>query len=211
MSQEVLLKRRAVVTGLSPFLKDEALLKAVVFWEESYASAPRFALQRFVAELCRGTELANQRSEVLLSLVEAMGMEESSLLPDPFSGKSRKAPSKKIALGPIAQAFVLLMEELLESVPKDVGYNVRRDLQASLDTKRLPAELVAALQLWLNERAPLQITNADLKMLRLLVNRTYVLLCERMGPVAADKMLSGAVANVVERDASLESLVTQLL
>jgi hypothetical protein len=192
MSQDLAMRRRAIYTGLKPYLPEAELLDALLHWESHYANAPRFTLQRFVSELCREGELRSRRADVLLSLVQAMSMPPQSLLPDPMqhvrAGKKQGDDD--------VQAFRLLIETLLEITSKDPRYSLRLDLIASLDTRKLSTPVAHALQRWLADKAPLTLSAVEISVLRALVNRTYVILCEREGPVTTDKLLATAVDKV---------------
>jgi hypothetical protein len=89
MSNDIALRRRAIYTGLKPYLEDDALLDALMHWENHFATAPRFTLQRFVAELCKEGELRRRRADILLSLVQALSMPATSLLPDPLQHRQQ--------------------------------------------------------------------------------------------------------------------------
>lgn len=207
MSQDISLRRRAIYTGLKPFLEEDALHDALLFWEERYAAAPRFTLQRFVAELCREGELRTRRSAVLLSLVQAMSLPVSSLLPDPLQ-RSSPTPNAS-ALQTVA--FEALVNALLEESGQSQHYSLRLDLLASLDPRRLPPPVCRALQHWLGNKSTLNLPGCDPDILRALVNRIYVILCERAGPVVADRMLACSVETVTRRQPELSPVLAMLL
>jgi hypothetical protein len=74
MNNDLALRRRAIYTGLRPYLEEDALLDALMHWENHFATAPRFTLQKFVAELCKDGDLRSRRADILLSLVQALSM-----------------------------------------------------------------------------------------------------------------------------------------
>lgn len=204
MSQDIALRRRAIYTGLKPYMEEPALLDALLHWESHYANAPRFTLQRFVSELCREGELRLRRADVLLSLVQAMSMPAQSLLPDPMQGMRRETHR----LDDEMRAFQMLTETLLEAT-SNARYSLRLDLIASLDTRKMPTQVAHALHRWLADKAALQLSGVDINVLRAFVNRSYVILCEREGPVAADRMLARAAERV--SSAGLGDAVKRLL
>lgn len=165
-------------------------MQAIDHWETHYADSPRFTLQRFVADICKQHNLREQRSDILLSLVQSMNMPSGSLLADPRSDQPAATSTSATAM---AQSFCLLMATLLDSVPVSQRHSVRLDLHSSLDQRKLPPSVSSAMQAWLGNDRPLSLTNAPSPVLRALLNRTYVVLCERLGPVEADRLLAGAV------------------
>lgn len=63
---------------------------------------------------------------------------------------------------------------------------------------------------WLNH-ADDDLAPLDRESLRHLLNRTYVLLCERFGPVRADRLLKHAADHVRRRQPALEQSLHALL
>ncbi|MCH8543263.1 MAG: hypothetical protein LAT61_06825 [Alcanivorax sp.] len=239
-THELVDKRRAVFTGLKPFLPREDLMAALHHWETHYAERPRFTLQRFVADICQDESLRERRSAILLSLVQAMNMPVQSLLPDPLAGQlpqrrsdaSTDVPTdattkdgsvKTGSSASVAAAFSALMEALSSRVPLSQRHSFRLDLLASLNRDTLPPPLVSAMQHWLGRdnaerRAAPDQTESALNvppvpeaLLQALVNRTYVLLAERIGPVSADRALADAVTQVRDTHPNLDSHLNQLL
>ncbi|PKM21564.1 MAG: hypothetical protein CVV10_08705, partial [Gammaproteobacteria bacterium HGW-Gammaproteobacteria-14] len=182
MSNDIALRRRAIYTGLKPYMEDDVLLDALMHWETNFANAPRFTLQRFVAELCREGDLRARRADILLSLVQAMNMPVNSLLPDPLH--HREAANASIEDD--SHAFSALMLGLFDVMSKDTQYHLRLDMLASLDSRKMPKNLLLSLQRWLGDKDTLKPVSCDPLLLRAIVNRCYVVLCERVGPVEAD-------------------------
>ncbi len=207
MMDDLATRRRAIYTGLKPFMAEEEVLDALMHWESHYANAPRFTLQRFVSELCREGDLRTRRADVLLSLVQAMSMPKQSLLPDPLQ-RSDARPRVSISE---TTAFETLMNALMEAASKDQRYSLRLDMLASLDTRKMPVQFCHALQRWLGDKAPLNVAGVDTNLLRAVVNRAYVILCERVGPVLADRILATAVASVTAARPELAPAVERLL
>jgi hypothetical protein len=209
MSNDIALRRRAIYTGLKPYMNDDALLDALMHWENHFATAPRFTLQRFVAELCKEGELRSRRADILLSLVQALSMPASSLLPDPL--QHRTVAVKVSTDVDESHGFSALMLALFEVMPKDTQYNMRLDMLASLDVRKLPRSLLVAMQRWLGDKDTLQPVHCDPALLRTIVNRCYVVLCERVGPVEADRLLARAANMAQQKHPALNRAISQLL
>lgn len=207
MSEERSVKRRAIVTGLAPYLNEPELLSALDHWEKNYAASPRPTLQKFVFEIATEGNLRTQRSSMLLSLVKAMNLSPAKLLPDPMV---RQTPDGAPSSGSAA-AFVALVTLLLSRVPASQRYSCRLDLLDSLGNHRLPPPLVKAMREWLDQGKPLVIDITAPLVLRALINRTYVILCERIGPVAADKLLATATNDCQEQHPDLARYLVELL
>ncbi len=62
-------RRRALATGLAPYLDADAVAEAVALWQRDYADRPRFSLQGYVSELCKRFDLAPQERATLAALL----------------------------------------------------------------------------------------------------------------------------------------------
>ncbi|WP_111656814.1 hypothetical protein [Isoalcanivorax indicus] len=212
MSNALSDKRRAVYTGLKPFLPREDLMEALHHWETHYADRPRFTLQRFVADICRDDSLRARRSDILLSLVQAMNLPANALLPDPLKGDALRRPAADDHSADTASAFCALMEALLTRIPLSQRHAFRLDLLGSVNRQQWPVALVASLQSWLgSDHAPLKVPSVPDPLLQALVNRTYVVLAERLGPVPADRALADALRHVKASQPALDRHLAMLL
>jgi hypothetical protein len=68
-----------------------------------------------------------------------------------------------------------------------------------------------ALQRWLGDKDVLKPVNCDPGLLRTIVNRCYVILCERVGPVEADRLLARAADAAQQQQPTLKRAISQLL
>lgn len=192
MSQDLQRRRRAIVTGLMPYMNEPLVLEALRLWQQNYAERPRFSLQGFVSELCQLFDLGERRHQIHMSLVQAMTLSERELADDPLAGSDEHHAEEH----PCSQAFEQMMRSLWDSIGARAASQLRLDLAAQLRSNQVDAEIRLTLEYWLQypERplAPL-----SLAALRDQLNRTYVLLCERLGPVEADQQLKAAYQNTL--------------
>ncbi|MBL4570261.1 MAG: hypothetical protein JKY21_03790 [Alcanivorax sp.] len=192
MSQELQRRRRAIVTGLTPYMNEPLVLEAVSLWQQHYAERPRFSLQGFVSELCQLFDLGERRHQIHMSLVQAMTLSERELADDPLADSAENHAQEH----PCSQAFEQMMRSLWDGIGARAASQLRLDLAAQLRNNQIGAETRLTMEYWLQspERplAPLA-----LAALRDQLNRTYVLLCERLGPVEADQQLKAAYQNTL--------------
>lgn len=197
--------RRAITTGLSPYLDPGQLPEAVALWQREYAHRSRFSLQAYVSHINRLFDVQGRRHDLHLSLVQAMTLPDRELLPDPLG--DAEGPR---GTDPCTTAFQLLMRALWDQFEPAQAHQVRLDQLTDLRRPGVAAKLRDALEYWLNH-ADGELVPQDKHDLRRLLNRTYVLLCERFGPVRADRLLKHA-ADRVRRDRSgLEQALHALL
>jgi len=197
--------RRAIATGLSPYLDSRQVPEAVALWQREYAHRSRFSLQGYVSHVSRLFDVGGRRHDLHLSLVQAMTLPDRELRPDPLGDTA--GPS---SAHPCTTAFQLVMRALWDQFDPPQANQVRLDQLTDLRRAGVDRDLREALEYWFNH-ADGELPPQDKQKLRRLLNRTYVLLCERFGPVRADRLLKAA-ANRVRRDHSgLEQALHALL
>lgn len=204
MSQELQRRRRAIITGLTPYMSEPLLLEAISHWQQHYSQRPRFTLQGFVSDLCKLFDLSERRHQIHMSLVQAMTLSDSELAEDPLA--STLAPQDA---HPCTQAFEALMRQLWKLVGVTTANQLRLDLCGQLRRRHVDAETRLTLEYWLQspERplAPLPLAS-----LRDQLNCCYVLLCERLGPVEADRCLRDA-HHQVSTDEAVRQVLHKLM
>lgn len=202
-------RRRAIATGLQDFMDETAVERALRHWESRYADQPSLALQRFVADICNDGALKSQRAAVLRSLLSTMNLPENQLASTP--GARPMPSSQRQATLSHSTAFSELMLALMNQLGESQQAKLRLDLFAALRRRNLPPSILDALQRWLASRQPLDLDNASAVLLQKLINQYYVLLCESMGPIQADKMLAHAVQKVQRDRPELDTFLGALL
>lgn len=210
---DIQLRRRAILTGLRPFLRDDELQAALALWQQDYASQPVFALSGLVAQCCTRAELKPQRGSMLRALIAALALPSDQLLPDiaissadvqTMTAHSKQQP-KAQATGPdeMTRAFMQLITALLAVSEPALQQLIRQRLQAGLESLGLPRLQKQAMWAWLSGMSEAQAGASAqasslgqayaLKPLQALINQAYVVMCEQLGPVKADHHLASAV------------------
>lgn len=210
---DIHLRRRAILTGLRPFLRDDELQAALALWQQDYASQPVFALSGLVAQCCTRAELKPQRGSMLRALIAALALPSDQLLPDIAVSSAdvqtmtslNKQQPKAQATGPdeMTRAFMQLITALLAVSEPALQQLIRQRLQAGLESLGLPRLQKQAMWAWLSGLGEAQAGASAqasslgqayaLKPLQALINQAYVVMCEQLGPVKADHHLASAV------------------
>lgn len=203
---EIVRRRRAIFTGLRPFLPEHLLLPAVTCWQEKYVNKPMFALNKFLFEICDTPLLAEQRADMHRSLMEALWADESTLEPDPFlcvAANGQPLPKDQAVLvrasqrSAPTQLFDSLVSEFLEGlsgVKKDADVRVRNALATSLaEELTLPAHLAAPVANWVFGINPVLEDGLSVAQMQTLLHAAYVKACDAVGPVRTDTLLSEAI------------------
>lgn len=187
MSQELQRRRRAIVTGLTPYMNEAVLMEAISHWQQHYSERPRYSLQGFVSDLCKLFDLGERRHHIHMSLVQAMSMSEQELASDPLSTGSVGQQQSH----PCTAALQQLLESLWEGLPPAVASQLRLDMVAQLRGRSIAPETRLTMEHWLQSPGR-TLGGLPLEVLRKQLNNAYVLLCERLGPVEADTQLKQA-------------------
>ena len=205
MSQELQRRRRAIVTGLTPYMNEAVLMEAISHWQQHYSERPRYSLQGYVSDLCKLFDLGERRHHIHMSLVQAMSMSEQELAKDPLSVSSGENPQSH----PCTAAFQVLMESLWAELPDSVASQLRLDMISMLRARSVSPETRLTVEHWLQSPGR-TLGGLPLDVLRKQLNNIYVLLCERLGPVDADTHLKSAYVRA-RSHRSLESSLKKLM
>ncbi len=190
-------QRRAIFTGMRPFLKDADLKIALEIWQEKYVDKPKTAYTQFIAESCGTKELKGKRSAILNSIFNALTLPEKELLPDPFNQQTNQFDIAFIQQENHIEAnlvFVEFMQTLLSHLGGENESKVRGYLVEHSEGKfNLNVQQMLALKMWLNNaKESFEISfSADDK--RELINLAYIAMCQYIGPVKSDQVLSMSI------------------
>lgn len=193
-------RRRAIYTGLVGHFSEDEVLPLLSLWEAKYADKPPFALNEFLAEVVQRTERKLERARLYRELVGALTGPVHDLLPDPSprlqawrqgAGIGAEEVSGEDALA--RQTFEVFSRELFGLLDADMVPRLRRYAAGNLSGMQVDTELRLRLRGWLEQGGSLGLTSLNLEQLRMLLNLLYIGLCEYLGPVTADQVLTRAV------------------
>lgn len=205
MTQELKRRRRAIVTGLTPYMNEAVLMEAISHWQQHYSERPRYSLQGYVSDLCKLFDLGERRHHIHMSLVQAMSMSEQELANDPIAVNGRESQQNH----PCTAALQRLLESLWERLPASVASQLRLDMISMLRGRSVTPETRLTMEHWL-QSPDRTLGGLPLAVLRNQLNNAYVLLCERLGPVEADSHLKSAYMRArthQELESSLKKLM----
>jgi len=192
---ELVLRRRAIYTGLRPFFDDQELLSLIKIWQNDFSQKPKFALSVFVSRCCNTPQLKQDRAKILGAIFMAMDAPPSELLPDPF--EDLKAADKSAILGfendDKTTVFMTLLQQILMNFDEQEEKRIRRFLTDNLIEIETDNRRQKHMQHWLLEKTNTLDANYKTEDLQKLVHFTYVAMCEGVGPVKADQYLAQAV------------------
>ncbi len=193
-------RRRAIYTGLVGHFPEDEVLPLLSLWESKYADQPQFALNEFLGEVIRHSGRKLERGRLYRELVGALTGPASELLPDPEArlrawrrGEPDMIESARSVDHPARQTFEVLSQELFEQLDGGMAQRLRRYAAGNLTGMQVGTETRLRLRGWLEQGAGDGLVGLDLEQLRKLLNLLYISLCEFLGPVMADQVLTRAI------------------
>jgi hypothetical protein len=199
-------RREAVHSALQPYLAPETLEVAVDYWEQHFARGAGGTLHRFVTEVCRQAGLSEQRAEMLVALNAAMNRTRP-----PETENDRGASSEPLADEQQLRAFEALVDRILGGIDPLSSKQLRTDLVVTLRGNRFPSTFLTRLRGWVLHRQALRPVEVPIAALRATVNQLYVLMAERIGPVASDQALHRTIHELREQRGDLAGHLADLL
>lgn len=211
---DIKLRRRAIYTGLRPYLNEVTLLDAMHLWQSKYSDKPKFAFAEFLSECCQNKALRAQRTNMLSSIFKALDMPERELLPDPFdevlSQPTDLTPEELIADNKTI-VFSNLFDHLLALLTDKQAMEVRVSLLKALASLPLDVRRKVDLREWLDKKSSNLAMSYALSDIRQLMNLAYVAICELVGPVKADQLLNQAMHASTEMARKMEVSLHEFL
>lgn len=196
-------RRRAIYTGLAGHFAEEELLPLLSLWEAKYSGRPPFALNEFLAEVVQRSGRKLERARLYRELVGALTGPTSALLPDPSPMLKAWRQADVLAAdevsGPDALAretFDALSRTLFALLDPDMVPRLRRFAAGNLNGMKLDTEARLRVRGWLEQGGAQGLSALGLEQLRMLLNLLYIGLCEFLGPVTADQVLTRTVQKV---------------
>jgi hypothetical protein len=192
---ELVLRRRAIYTGLRPYFDDQELLGLIKIWQDDFSQKPKFALSVYVSRCCNTPQLKQDRAKILGAIFMALDAPISELLPDPF--EDLKAADTSSILGfendDKTKVFMTLLQQIFMNFDDQEEKKIRRFLIENLNKIDCDNRRLKHMQQWLLEQSITLAANYKIEDMQKLVHFTYIAMCEAVGPVKADQYLAQAV------------------
>lgn len=204
MAKNLSEKKRAIYTGLHPFLNTDNLMEALVLWEQKYSDSPAFAVQHFINDICSAHDLKTIRRDMLLSLVKTLALPEEDLMPDPSVQMSgyKKLHHKASTVEYTTRELIALQRlviAMMEQAKIDVRISIKEFVLDQVSRSKIDSQLKRELQLWLSKQSlSMKVLAPDIEDIRKVINFFYVGFCEYLGPVETDRLLSKCVAKLTD-------------
>ncbi len=192
-------KKRAIYTGLHPYLSEDQLMEALIIWESKYANGPGFSVRYYVAELMDRVQPTAEAKKILVTLVSTLGKSEDVLLPDPSRALDDYKRFNRIQVNanfsiPILEAFQIFIVKWLKFAPPKAAEAILKDVIRDIPDLNIDLDLQQSVLDWTCKKIDrMRLPHVDASDLRRVVNVFYVAFCRHHGPTATDEILSKAV------------------
>lgn len=214
-------KRRAVFTVLSEVVEGAELWQAMWCWQQQFSHKSQFELNGFLSACNHIQAIAGNRANLYRRLISCMMLEEKELKADPIVDMQNYAEEltelellnpfvETTAVSDWSAAFSTVAREIFTSLRSDTARSIGKYAQEQAERHSLDARLAYAFTLWKESpKGVMDIADVESAALRKLLNYIYIGLCERLGPVEADRILSHAIKHTQSQYS--EPDVSQLL
>lgn len=195
-------RRRAIYTGLAGHFAGDELLALLSLWEDRYAEKPPFALNEFLAEVAQASGQRLERAKLYRELVGALTGPLSALLPDPapqlhaWRQQQGTRAAEPVVHGQARDSFGLLSQAMFTALGGEQSERLRRFAAGNLGGMQVDDATRLRVRAWLLQGDEQGLLGLAPEQLRKLLNLLYIGLCEFLGPVAADRLLSRSVQQV---------------
>ena len=203
--------RRAVFTVLSEVVEGTELWRAMWCWQQQFSHKSQFELNGFLSACSDIQAIAGNRANLYRRLISCMMLEEKELKADPIAEMQNYADeltelesinpfSESADVDDWSEVFSSVTREIFSSLRSDSGRSIGTYAQEQAERHALDSRLAYAFTLWRdNPGSNMDIVDVELAALRKLLNYIYIGLCERLGPVDADRILSRAIKHTQDR------------
>lgn len=205
-------KRRAVFTVLSEYVRDDYLWDAMWRWQNEFSDKSQFELNGFLSQ-CRDIPgIAENRPQLYRQLISVLMDHAARLKPDPMEQmlafQALQESSGFLSTGNKPSAdwspvFSRVLDALFAQLRSDTARLVKRFATEQAVRHGLPQGLAYAFTLWEERGEAMNVQGVPLIQLKKLLNYIYIGLCESLGPVDADRILSQSIKTAYAAERSV--------
>lgn len=197
----ITLRRRAIFHGLCEIMPRNEAQKAVGIWQTDFSDKPVYALQPFISRITTGFGLDVPRNIIQRALINALSLNEADLPEDPLSNTAIETTYLR-ASRETDIVFTSLFLKLLSSTEnQNVGVilNIRTELVEQVKRMSIKRDVQEKLITTIHEpQTENLISGLSVEQMKTVLHFIYVDLCEFIGPVRADQIMSESIKQTHE-------------
>jgi hypothetical protein len=182
--------RRRIYAALKEHYSGEDLIGGMRLWKQKFAQRNRFSQHQFAMALSRQFKIDSSYKQILSSIAAAMQTDLNSL---PQAPSDARLDLHRKDLAP-ARCFVMLLSKIGGNTEDLMDTDTKERIIESLRDKEFKPEIASAVIHNLTASNHLTLIRMrDAERYRLVLNAIYVVICEKLGPVLGDQILSDSV------------------
>jgi hypothetical protein len=182
--------RRRIYAALREHYSGEDLIGGMQLWKQKFAQRNRFSQRQFAMALSRQFKVDSSYKQILSSITFAMQTDLNAL---PEAPSDARLDLHRKDLAP-ARCFVVLLSKIGENAEDLMAVDTKEHIRESLLDKEIRPEIASAVIHNLTARHQLTLVRMrDAERYRIVLNTIYVTICEKLGPVLGDQILSDSV------------------
>lgn len=183
-------QRQRVFYALSMHYSGAALAQGLTIWEQEFSHGTRFSRKQFAVAISRRLSPVITYDAVLASINHAMQLDVDEL--NRVLGEAR-TPQDSASMA-AARTLAVLLAIMGKRLGEPKGSPLLKQLFDGLLKKRFSAAVASAVLHNLVSAKDLTLIRlAESEAYRVLLNSVYIVLCEKMGPVKADVLMSESI------------------
>jgi hypothetical protein len=194
-------KRQVLYTVLSDYIEGDDLWSVMCRWQDHYSDKSQFELNAFLSDCRDVAALAANRSEIYRLLIGRFMKKTGGLREDPID-QMNDYRQRAVAAGfagqteDSADSWSITFSQVLSAVFNQLRSDSARMVKAycveQSASHGINKEFVYRFSLWM-PGGTLNTEGVSLTHLRQMLNFIYIGVCEGLGPVDADRILSSAI------------------
>lgn len=201
LSPDAKRKQQALFHCLKTILPEEQLMEAMLLWQDKHSHKKGFSVRYFADDIAALTGGRHTPKALTLSMVSAMAQH-----PPGQTDPAEKIAAYRLQVGRYVAsqkstqvtAFNLLINKVLLLAGPETANAVKAHVKAQCAaSNELSDPLKMAMHKTLRSaNIELLLGDVPVQSLKIIVNMVYVALCESVGPVNADRLLSQSLARL---------------
>ncbi|MDZ7803381.1 hypothetical protein [Thiohalophilus sp.] len=203
----LVIRKQAIMVGLSPFMALEACREAADNWEQHFSRAPRFAIQQFIKQLITpDNPLWPYRKEMVLNVTKVMALlpreiegQYATLFQGDLDDPGVREGADQDPAQPVFEQLYQSLLSRLETEDYPTALRLRKFLRERMLQGGTFSTETRRLNSWLLGIEATLAVNLRREQMRRIVHQAWLGCCEYLGPVTADRILGQAVAEVEQK------------
>lgn len=183
-------KRRIIFTALARHFHENELYKAMLNWQNLTIKYPRSSLPQRIDKLCRAMKTDANQARIFQDIKECQNLADYLLKKDPLEKMRQYAADQSGIEDAPARSFAVLIVQIGRNIDLIEHPDLPTEIKKHLLDSGIHTKVANAVHASISQSKPYLIREEDIGKYESILNAVYVSLCESLGPVRADEILS---------------------